>query len=51
LVGYTYLRCENVVVVAEYDEKLMLPLLTKTTKLLMPTSVEENEDMQSQGYC
>jgi hypothetical protein len=45
----TYLHCENVVVIlVEYDEKLMLPLLIKTTKLLMPISVEEDEDMQSQ---
>ncbi len=51
----TYLRCENlvVVVVVEYDEELIkqpsLPLLTKTTKLLIPTNVEENEDMQFQS--
>ncbi len=45
----TYLNCENVVVVAEYDEELMLPLLTKITKLLMPTSVEDDEHMQFQG--
>jgi len=33
----TYLGWENVaILVAEYDEKLFLPLLTKVAKLLMP---------------
>jgi hypothetical protein len=45
----TYLRCENVVIVVEYNEKFILLLLTKKTKLLMPTSVEEDEDMKSQS--
>jgi hypothetical protein len=41
----TYLSRENVV----YDEELLL-LFTKATNLLMPTSVEEIEDLQSQVH-
>ncbi len=45
-----FLGCENVVVVVlEYSQQLLLPLLTKTTKLLMFVNVEEIEDLQSQG--
>jgi hypothetical protein len=45
-----FLGCENgVVIVAEYDQQFLLPLLTKTTKLLMLASVEKIEDLQSQG--
>jgi hypothetical protein len=36
-------------IVVEYDQELMLRLLIETTKLLMPASVEENEDLQSKG--
>jgi hypothetical protein len=36
-------------IIAKYDQELKLPLLTEATKLLMPTSVEENEDLQSKG--
>jgi hypothetical protein len=42
----TYLSCKNVV----YDEELLLPLLTEATNLLMPTSVEEIENLQSQVH-
>jgi hypothetical protein len=38
-------RKNDVIIVAKYDQQLLLPLLTKTTKLLMPTSVEEVEDL------
>ncbi len=40
-----FLGRENaIVIVVEYDQQLLLPLLTKATKLLMPTNVEEVED-------
>jgi len=42
-------RENDVVIVAKYNQQLLLPLLTKTTKMLMPASVEEIEDFQSQG--
>jgi hypothetical protein len=42
----TYLSCKNVV----YDEKLSLCLLTKATDLLMPNSIEEIENLQSQVH-
>jgi hypothetical protein len=42
----TYLSRRNVV----YDEKLSLCLLTKATNLLMPNSIEEIEDLQSQVH-
>jgi hypothetical protein len=46
----TFLGDENVVViVVEYDKKFLLHLLTKVTKLLMPTNVEKVEDLQSKG--
>jgi hypothetical protein len=35
--------------VDEYNQQLLLPLLTKTTKSLMPAGVEEVVDLQSQG--
>jgi hypothetical protein len=45
-----FLDYENgVVIVVEYDQQFVLPLLTKTTKLLMLASVEKVEDLQSQG--
>jgi hypothetical protein len=44
-----YLGCENVVdLVVEYDENLLLPLLTKTNKLLMFHRVEMSYDLHSQ---
>jgi hypothetical protein len=36
-------------IVAKCDQEFMLPLLIEATKLLMRTSVEENEDLQSKG--
>jgi hypothetical protein len=40
---------ENVAtVVVEYDEKLLLPLLMETNKLLMPNKVEDAFDFHSQ---
>jgi hypothetical protein len=40
-----FLGHENAtVIVAKYDQQLLLPLLIETTKLLMLTSVEEVED-------
>ncbi len=42
----TYLSRKNVV----YDEELLLLLLTKATNLLMPPSLEEIEDLQSQVH-
>jgi hypothetical protein len=43
----TYLGPENVtIVVLEYDEKLLLPLLMEVNKLLMLTNVEEIEECQ-----
>jgi hypothetical protein len=37
-----FLSCENsIVVVAEYDEKLLLPLLMEANKLLMLDRVED----------
>jgi hypothetical protein len=33
-----------IVIVAKYDQQLLLPLLIETTKLLMLASVEEVED-------
>jgi hypothetical protein len=45
-----FLGCENgVVIVAKYDQQLLLPLLIETTKLLMLANVEKVEDLQSQG--
>ncbi len=44
----TYLGHKNVVVVIEYDENLLFPLLTKIVKLLMFINVEEIEDFQCQ---
>jgi len=41
-----FLGRENAtIIVAEYNQQLLLPLLTKTTKLLMPTNVEEIENL------
>jgi hypothetical protein len=40
----TYLGRENVVIVLEYDEELLLPLLIKVVKLLMPISAIEVVD-------
>jgi hypothetical protein len=43
----TYLSLENVaIVVVQYDEKLLLPLLMEVNKLLMLTNVEEIEECQ-----
>jgi hypothetical protein len=45
----TYLGWENVVIlVAEYDEKLFLPLLIEVAKLLMPIRGEKIENLTSQ---
>ncbi len=45
----TYLGQENVVIlVAEYDEKLFLPLLIEVAKLLMPICGEKIESLTSQ---
>jgi hypothetical protein len=42
----TYLGHENVVaIVVEYDEELLLPLLIKVVKLLMPTNAIEVVDI------
>lgn len=46
----TFLSHENAAtVIAKYDQELLLPLLIKTTKLLMQVSVKEIEDLQFQG--
>ncbi len=43
----TYLGPKNaIIVVVEYDEKLLLPLLMKVNKLLMLTNVKEIEECQ-----
>jgi hypothetical protein len=44
----TYLGLENatIVVVVEYDKKLLLSLLMEVNKLLMFTNVEEIEECQ-----
>jgi len=43
----TYLSLENAaIVVVQYDEKLLLPLLMEVNKLLMLTNVEEIEECQ-----
>jgi hypothetical protein len=39
-----------IVVVVEYDEKLLLPLLMETKKLLMFEKVEMNFNLHSQVY-
>jgi len=42
----TYLGHENVVaIVVEYDEELLLPLLIKVVKLLMPINAIEVVDL------
>ncbi len=44
-----YLGCENVAdLVVEYDENVLLPLMTKTNKLLMFHRVEMSYDLHSQ---
>jgi hypothetical protein len=43
----TYLSLENAaIVVVQYDEKLLLPLLMEVNKLLMLTNVKEIEECQ-----
>jgi hypothetical protein len=45
-----FLGCENVdVIIVKYNQQLLLPLLTKTTVLLMHVNVEEVENLQFQG--
>ncbi len=45
-----FLGYENVdVIIVKYNQQLLLPLLTKTTKLLMHVSVEEVENLQFQS--
>lgn len=45
-----FLGHENVIaIVFEYDQKLLLPLLTKVTKLLMCVDVKKTKDLQSQS--
>jgi hypothetical protein len=44
----TYLGWENVILVAESDEKLFLPLLIEIAKLLMPIRGEKSENLTSQ---
>lgn len=41
----TYLGHENVVIVLEYDEELLLPLMIKVIKLLMSISAIEVVDL------
>jgi len=38
-----------IAIVVNYDQKLLLSLLTKGTKLLMCASVKETKNLQSQG--
>jgi hypothetical protein len=43
-----YLGQENVITfIAEYDVELFLPLLTKATKLLMPSSGAKFENLET----
>jgi len=45
-----YLGCENVVIVVEYDKKLLFLLLMEVNKLLIFNKVETIFDFHSQVY-
>jgi hypothetical protein len=46
----TFLGHENAIaIIAKYDQKLLFPLLTKVTKLLMRVIVKETKNLQFQS--